>query len=573
MWIKSLTVHDFRAFQKEFHMDLGRYITAIGGLNGIGKSTLLAILTNGSELKLKDGKLLNGAQFKGDFRDIVMYDPINDTTGDKATIEYTDLPEHADSPYVKKLTFRATVQHATTNKNSFILDKKTGQYVKKTVKKQNDRYRLIPKTIKGYWDSSSKIKWPSYYLGLSRIYPIGETERATKHELPADVSQRIIKKHADILSEKFYQNDSEYNKTKFQNLNISNVTKSKSGIETETYGATSNSSGQDNVGQILLTLLSFETLKDELGDNYYGGILAIDELDATLHPAAQNKLFDWLFVRSKQLNLQIIFTTHSLSLLEHISKKISEPGVEPNEVKISYLSSNSDIPGVVREHIDPVPEYFRNNLMETYSRESFNSRVNAIMEDDIGRWFLNLIIEHSDYTSLQRIYFPKVHISWNHLINLLTSAPEQFRTLLFILDPDLNTTNGNRELQNCLQKNFSSSVPNNPKGNLFILPGNDSIEKMLWKYVSKMKSDNPFFNIAFIENSGWTHDIVIKEGIESDKYRNDKNKYKHWFEDNHQFMDELARSWIIDHKTEVTQFTKILNQAFHKINSTLSKTI
>ncbi len=70
--------------------------------------------------------------------------------------------------------------------------------------------------------------------------------------------------------------------------------KSGIGISTDYYDYLTNSSGQDNLGQILLALLSFRKLKEEQGDSWNGGILLIDEIDATLHPAAQSKLITLL---------------------------------------------------------------------------------------------------------------------------------------------------------------------------------------------------------------------------------------------------------------------------------------
>ena len=46
MYIKKLVVQDFRAFQKKFTIHFSKNITAISGQNGIGKSTILAILAN-----------------------------------------------------------------------------------------------------------------------------------------------------------------------------------------------------------------------------------------------------------------------------------------------------------------------------------------------------------------------------------------------------------------------------------------------------------------------------------------------------------------------------------------------
>lgn len=72
MWINKLTLHDYRAFKEECTIELGKNITVIAGMNGIGKSTILAVLTNVGELT--GLKTINGSIFRGDFADIIMYD-------------------------------------------------------------------------------------------------------------------------------------------------------------------------------------------------------------------------------------------------------------------------------------------------------------------------------------------------------------------------------------------------------------------------------------------------------------------------------------------------------------------
>ena len=69
--------------------------------------------------------------------------------------------------------------------------------------------------------------------------------------------------------------------------------------------------------QIMYLLLSFIKLKteyDNIGEPWPGGILLIDELDATLHPAAQIRLIDLIYKVCKQFNFQAVFTTHSLQI-------------------------------------------------------------------------------------------------------------------------------------------------------------------------------------------------------------------------------------------------------------------
>lgn len=563
MYIDKMKVHDFRAFQKPFELKLGRYITAISGLNGIGKSTLLAILTNSSELKVKDGRLLNGEQFKGDFSDVIMYDSKNDTVGPKATVYFKELPSNTnDSIYTNVLDFRAS-KHSYTRKNvHFKLISGTTQYEKTETPEKNIRYRLIPEKTEDR-PSEKKINWPSYYLGLSRLYPVGETERAKKSSISSDIKKELLEKHIDILSERIPGDPAD---SELQNLSIPNVSKSKFGIETNAYGSTSNSSGQDNLGQILLTLKSFELLKDNLGINYHGGILAIDELDASLHPAAQNRLFDWLFLRAKQLNIQIVFTTHSISLLEHISDKIDQHGVAQNDIKISYLSTELDMPGQVFEHENPDPDYFRHNLTKTYQTQlQFNRPVNAILEDDVARHFFKLIIEHSKFSDLNEVVLPEVSISWNHLLNLIEAVPTNFRNTLIVLDPDVNPKN-NDSLKKQLEKNYLSIIPNDPNGTLFTLPGTKEIEEMLLDYLLSLNSNADFYHDPFILNCGYDMDAALKS---YEKVKGQKNAYKHWFTDNSHYIDALMKFWIIDNSNEVDEFCKTIHQAFCRCKANL----
>ncbi|GAL31063.1 putative ABC oligo/dipeptide transport ATP-binding protein [Vibrio variabilis] len=70
----------------------------------------------------------------------------------------------------------------------------------------------------------------------------------------------------------------------------------------------------------MLAILSFKRLKEKHGSDYEGGILAIDEIDATLYPGSQIKLLDAFFNICKDLTIQVIATTHSLQLLEKADK-------------------------------------------------------------------------------------------------------------------------------------------------------------------------------------------------------------------------------------------------------------
>ena len=78
--IHSIELIDFRDL-KNVTINLGKYITAISGRNGLGKSTILALLGNACEIKTKDGKTLFNTQFRTEFSEIFKASPLFDLSG------------------------------------------------------------------------------------------------------------------------------------------------------------------------------------------------------------------------------------------------------------------------------------------------------------------------------------------------------------------------------------------------------------------------------------------------------------------------------------------------------------
>lgn len=67
--ISKLNINNFRLFKNQIFF-LGKYITVFSGTNAVGKSTLLGILGNSSELKTKDGRPILQKQFRTEFSEI-----------------------------------------------------------------------------------------------------------------------------------------------------------------------------------------------------------------------------------------------------------------------------------------------------------------------------------------------------------------------------------------------------------------------------------------------------------------------------------------------------------------------
>ena len=89
------------------------------------------------------------------------------------------------------------------------------------------------------------------------------------------------------------------------------------GIDSNTISA-----GEDNLSIILTALISLKYYYQSINStNEVESVLLIDEMDATLHPAFQIKLLNLFREMSDLYKIQIVFTTHSMSLLEEMLSK------------------------------------------------------------------------------------------------------------------------------------------------------------------------------------------------------------------------------------------------------------
>lgn len=542
IFIKKIEIKNFRAFSEQdkvYEIELGENITCISGHNGIGKSTILAMLSNCGEFSA-DYKMINGHRFRGEYSEIIKYDEKFDTTGEKCSIYFNEnLPEKDSKgdPYPRKLDFRTTKQQGGA------------------------RYRLIPKKIDGEREKESKIEWPVYYLGLSRLYPIGESESVVtkKIKMPDSIRTSFFDIYNNILNTQGCNTDSEF-------LSPSDAKKKKGvGITTDKYGPLSNSSGQDNLGQILLAVFSFEKLKEDLDAHnllYYGGLLLIDELDATLHPAAQNKLFKFLYKKSKELNLQIVFTTHSLSLLEYIGKSHELGGLNTSCI-IQYLRNDRRGVEILK---NPTIQIIKNDLMVTYTGISNSIKIDVLTEDDTARWFLDKILKSNNDKIPYELNFYDCDFGFTNIAKLIVGNIF-FRECLVIFDPDISQDGNEQKVKDIIKNNsfFTFNKQEKHKRTLLILPGNKAIETIIWEYIENLSPDSDLFfdpNAEIIGLSKRNIEGYIKDNdLDMSKLQDQKK----WFHDNKHICEIVVDYWIKDNKEIVDSFIKELKFEYNKI--------
>jgi len=287
MKITKVSIARFRGFNNAF-FEMGEQLTAIAGQNGTQKSTLLGMLTQTFTLSgdnpMKGEKPLCGGNYRSTFSEKFRLSPKFDMAGSHEwTLSFDD-------------------------REDFVIE---------SIKRDENNIRFWQKGKRGGGDGY--IQYPTIFLSLKRLIPVAEEVRVETHEdfLTEDEEIEFEKLHNRIL---IITNDVHIEST----VGVSSANKNSMGVNTNIYDWNQNSIGQDNLAKIILALFSFKRLKENFPNDYEGGLLAIDELDATMYPASQRKLLEILRKYASELNIQIVFTTHSLSILKEMDEIHSE---------------------------------------------------------------------------------------------------------------------------------------------------------------------------------------------------------------------------------------------------------
>lgn len=271
---------------ESIEVNLASRVTLIAGRNGVGKSTILALiagssgLTRGAKYKTYFGKLPNA-----NAEEIL-----------KLSYEREFVTDDSQKPHVL-LTYRLS----------------TSRFCKKgNVSGSKDRLRIVPRnepkgplTVEGlYIPPDGKVPIPTIYLGMTRVLPVGEAEPDTlvcssmamdseDYQLYDEFTNRVISTGATGQSGKVTAQS------------VKGTKKHSVHPEYGGYDSTTVSLGQDSLSAIATALASFNKLKRILGGTYKGVLLIIDELDAGFHPHAQIELLEELKSKARELHIQV----------------------------------------------------------------------------------------------------------------------------------------------------------------------------------------------------------------------------------------------------------------------------
>lgn len=368
--LTKMEIENFRSFHG-VQFNVGRKITAISGQNGVGKSSITSLMASGSGLS-KKGRL--GSNFQPEFYDFFNIDLEEKFTDYRLFLTYTE-EGYAES-VLKKLSFKDDTE---ANRGVRIIPRTSNRDL------PGVKLKIAEKMAKDTFGvgGAARVPIPTIYLSISRLYPLGERKDT--------VTIKELKR-----TNKLYQNETDHKFCEWYNAVIpgsikqgaplsvvekKTCSRSSFHMDIEHTPTLSQSVGQDNIGNIISALVDIYLLSKQ--ENYAGAILCIDEVEVSLHPDTQIRLLDLLYKLSDELSIQIIFSTHSLTVLKELLRKQEK---SPKEYSVIYLK-NPSAPIVTRHKSY---EMLKADLL---GRMTFDRpRTKIYFEDEIGQHLFHLLV-------------------------------------------------------------------------------------------------------------------------------------------------------------------------------------
>lgn len=486
--LKKLNIKRFRAL-KDVEVELGTHITVICGKNGTSKSSILGIAAQIFSFE-KDYvsniplifQSITGGYFKSLPKEHFRFSDKFDTPGSlDVAIELFDGYTCKDATANLELSSRGQVARPVVRKNSSSQNK----------------------------NKSRNFTHPVIFLSLKRLMPIAERNYSISNY---DYVNQNKKQFINLTNELLNKASSE-------------VTSTAGSIQSavahaNNYDQDSVSAGEDNAGQIILALMSFRKLKQENSTGYKGGLLLIDEADAGLFPAAQKKLVEILNRECDELDLQVVMTSHSPTLIEYTFEQSQR---FRKRFKTIYLS---DTYGSVQSMPNMSWASISADLHTktiSYSKDVALPRINVYFEDQEGcDFFKALMYRHPAKKFLTLLN--NVSMGFGSYINLVkVNVPEFSSKSIICLDADV----GSDRIKKL--------------DTLILLPGKLPPDQLIFEYLFNLPaSDSIWTNKHLITRSVitdaaselksalsiTTDKINLKTLIESYRSEDDPNKKK-----------------------------------------------
>lgn len=513
MIIKEIEIEKFRAIEN-LSLHIGKNVTAIAGRNATLKTTLLGML--GQPFTISAGHpmygctTIDGYNFKSQFKEKF-----------KISKEFDHFGEH-----IWTLKFY-----------------KKGYYTDDEIKMTSIKRptKTNPNDIR-FWNAKSRAKGtgyvqlPVYYLSLSRLFPIGETLKTKNIDIQLSEEENVyfVKTYKELLS-------IQESKNAVAAMEKADAKRNFIGVNDDTHDVFTNSAGESNIGKMILAVLSFKRLKEVYEKEYKGGILLIDELDATLYGYSQKKLVNFLYQASREYHIQIIFTTHSPMVLQEVNylqrkevRSMQEKGIDIETISYNY---ENEIIYLESYYVGEVGDSKRmvkgRNVRKSVELKEIiddikmqpsvvRQSVNIYLEDERAKgFFLYLLSQCLSYNFETYFNIVDVNLGFTNYLHLHKKKVPEFLNSLILVDNDVQRKASKEQLD----------YVDNHTTNILFLP--EDVEKGMFHLLR-----DPIYYAEFedtISGIRMPYDICFKDWTESSY---DSNGYKQWFA----YMEETLGS-------------------------------
>jgi predicted ATPase len=432
-------------------VEFGDYITVICGKNGTSKSSILGIaaqIFNFEKNYEKDEKL--------SFRQI---------TGEMFKSQYSEhfrISDKFDLP--GSMTVNIELYDGYTNRTAtgtLQLDKR-GKSPRPVVRKNS----TAPKNR-----DSRNFTHPVIFLSLKRLYPIANRNyKIIDHEYLQDHKPEFIGLTNELL-----------------NRSSSLATGTGGTINSavahgENYDQESVSVGEDNAGQIILALMSFKKLKEEYSD-YKGGLLLIDEADAGLFPTAQVNLLKVLDRECRSLDLQVIMTSHSPTLIEQAFEKSQQ---YRRNYKTVYLSNTYGNVQVMQDWSwAQISADINTKTIDTTSGTSL-PRINVYFEDKEAEDFFAALMNRQPLKKFT-VSMSGITLGCSNYLQLIQKKVPEFAKRSIV----------------CLDADQGSQTKGRSYKTIVILPGTLPPDQLIFEYLYNLPANHELWR----NSSQFTRDV------------------------------------------------------------------
>ncbi|CQJ56065.1 MULTISPECIES: AAA family ATPase [Yersinia] len=457
--IKKIRIEEFRGL-KNVDINFGERLTVICGKNGTSKSTILGIVA----------QMFN---FETDYT-LVPPDDLrkHKTLADKSFT--SDFAEHfrLSSDYDKPSTMNINVHIYDGAEDKELDQLKLGLYLRSG--NRTARATVRNNTTTNGASDSRKVTHPIIFLSLKRLTPISERIKYSEKEVKDFMEENrdeFISYSSSILGRR--------GAVKLTQTTGTIASMVASG---DNYDHKSVSVGEDNIGQILQSMFSFKKLKQDY-DNYHGGIILIDEVDAGLFPAAQRRLIDKLIEFSKILNLQVIMTSHSPEIINTLYKFQEK---DPVSYKTIYLSDTYGKVQAFENYSWMDIKLDLHNQTRKIEEEIGKTKINVFFEDKENYDFFNALVTKRDIKSLINS-ISNVSLGCGNYLELIRKKVPGFYTgSIIVLDGDVNNAN---------------------YSNVVLLPTTLPPDQLIFEMLYNLEADHPYWKNNKIR---FTKDVFLE---------------------------------------------------------------